>query len=191
MSARGKQFLPMGGRAVDSRRLRVLGRFRTSPSGSVSAGLCVQLTRQLGDRGVDQCRPMLFIELGGDHPACRGNRDIDSDGADFGNRPRLLLCDPFLRKPLPALHTLFHRASRFRRDPLSLGFGVGDDLLSFGGRLAFAGAKLREGALGFLLVSRSPQRALGGCARRGRRDRRSKTASPAATGSRQRSIPRS
>src|SRR5580658_4821065 len=56
----------------------------------------LELLRQGGDRGVEHRRAASFVEPGDDHLPCRGDRDLDRDRTDFGDRLCLRLGDPLL-----------------------------------------------------------------------------------------------
>src|SRR5262245_45142634 len=92
----------------------------------------MQLTVEFGDRVIDQYGAALLVERGGDDLAGGRNRDVGGNGADLGQRLRLLLGDTFLRQSLPAAQSFLELTQRARRDPLCFLLGVRDDRLGLG-----------------------------------------------------------
>ena len=60
----------------------------------------MQLAGQCRDGVVDQRRATPIVERGGNYLTRSGNRNVDSDCADLGDRLRFFLRDPLLRQLL-------------------------------------------------------------------------------------------
>ena len=131
----------------------------------------MQLARQRRNCLVDQRGATPLVEGSGDDLTGGRYRDIDGDGADLGQRLRLLLRNPLLRQKLPAAQHFLQITQRLCGDPLRFLLGVSDDRLGLG-RPFLLSALIGGERLLRLFAQVARRLELAGCARRANRPRR-------------------